>query len=103
MQVAAEQQAANVPVHDVPVPSTATYTDAQKEAAMDVDTANHPIGEAHSAGKRKAEDEGQAEGPKKARVGTSPITHIWLGCCPDLHACLQKQKCHLRGETLRLQ
>ncbi len=67
MQAAAEQ-AANGPVEDLPVPGTATQAEHQGPS-MDVETAV-PQAEAHpSVGKRKAEDEGHAEGSKKARVG----------------------------------
>ena len=71
MQAVAEQQAANIPVNDVPVSSTAASTETHKDTAMDVDIAVLSTGEEHPTGKRKAEDEGQAEGSKKARVGTS--------------------------------
>lgn len=59
MQIAAEQQAANVPVADVPAIS--------ESAAMDVDATNAGEGRA----KRKADDdETPAEGSsKKPRIG----------------------------------
>lgn len=71
MQAAAEQ-AASIPVQDLPVPSTATQAEHPEQgASMDVDAAAPQAGEHSPVGKRKAEDEGHAEGSKKARVGMS--------------------------------
>lgn len=78
MQLAAQQQAANVPVSQVPVPESATQ--GQQDVDMDVDGAPHPQ-EAGLSLKRKAEEplrsvggrggeQGQAgEGSKKVKIG----------------------------------
>lgn len=78
MQLAAQQQAANVPVSQVPVPQSSTQ--GQQDVDMDVDGAPHPQ-ESGSSLKRKAEEplpsvgrhkgeQGQAgEGSKKAKIG----------------------------------
>jgi hypothetical protein len=64
MQVAAEQQAATVPINNVPIPSEA-------EVAMDVDAAVNGEGR----GKRKAEESPPPESSKKARIG-EPIISV---------------------------
>lgn len=64
MQVAAEQQAAGVPVQDAPIPQAA---DAEKNA-MEVE-AEALIADVITSTKRKAEDDGPAESSKKPRVG----------------------------------
>lgn len=61
MQVAAEQQAAGVPVAEAPVPPAATTAEASQDVAMDVDTVQH-------GSKRKAEDDVVAEESKKPRM-----------------------------------
>lgn len=66
MQVAAEQQAAGVPVQDAPIPQ-ASSAPAEKDA-MEVE-AEALIADVITSTKRKAEDDGPAESSKKARVG----------------------------------
>lgn len=51
-------------------------TKAQEDVAMNVDAEASQGGE--SSGKRKHEDEGQAEGSKKARVGESFAINVAL-------------------------
>lgn len=96
MQVVAEQQAANIPVNDVPVPSTAASTETHKDTAMDVDAAIPSTGEEHFTGKRKAEDEGQAEGSKKARVGTSFHKAYPIWPCRLKHLCTEAKTMPLK-------
>lgn len=85
MQVDAELQAA-VNLADA---SSNGPTKAQEDVAMSVDTEVPQGGE--SSGKRKHEDEGQAEGSKKARVGKLMMlyfalcsTHSWSEPKPPL-------------------
>lgn len=90
MQMAAQQQAANVPVSQVPAPQVSTQI--QQDAAMDVDGASHPQPqEPGSSLKRKAEEQpsssgghrggqGQAgEGSKKVKIGEF-LWFFMLGC-----------------------
>ncbi|KAJ3554397.1 hypothetical protein NM688_g3135 [Phlebia brevispora] len=69
MQVAAEQQAATIPVQDVVQRNGTAHPETYEETTMEVDAEATHTGEEHASGKRKAEDEGHAEGSKKARVG----------------------------------
>ena len=72
IQVAMEQQAANVPVEHVPAPDlTGNGQDAGTDLAMEVDAV---IGDAIASTKRKAEDDAQGDGSKKPRTGKYWLT-----------------------------
>ncbi|PSR71958.1 hypothetical protein PHLCEN_2v12168 [Hermanssonia centrifuga] len=71
-QMAAEQQATNVPVTDLPVPGSRTQAGSTMDVDMvDADTAGVRDGDGKT--KRKADDEAHADGNKRARVEPKPV------------------------------
>ncbi|THG99405.1 hypothetical protein EW026_g2934 [Hermanssonia centrifuga] len=73
-QMAAEQQATNVPVTDLPVPGSRTTGQAGSTMDIDmVDADTAGVRDGDGKTKRKADDEAHADGNKRARVEPKPV------------------------------
>ncbi len=77
--MAAEQQATNVPVTDLPVPGSRTTGQAGSTMDIDmVDADTAGVRDGDGKTKRKADDEAHADGNKRARVGQSfAVVCLW--------------------------